>query len=375
MALPDTALAFALTLAALASVVMAAAAGYRPRGRPARNRFGVVFRRAAAFALTCLLHAVSAAAEVSAPETAVTFYTENDDWPPDTGTDKNYTNGFRLTIDCNSDVLRLHERRLFRWVPSHPSCSEANLGKMCISTAFHFGQQFYTPDDITVPQLQPHDRPYAGWLYAGGSWTAASNDKAMITDVYLGATGPVSLAEPVQTLWHELVGAAEPKGWDHQIGGRFGVVVGHSRHWGYDIVTNGHRWLELSPFLGGNLGNVMTDAYAGARIKVGYNITPDWTQGAISPVNVRNVARPGLFEVFVSLEGRGRIVGYNVFLDAADQHQLNRQPGVADGGIGVGIRIGGSFMVTYRVARITREYDEAATPHEYKAVRITIVFR
>ena len=332
-------------------------------------------RKATAFAFACLVCITSAQAQVpGSPETSFTLYTENDDWPPDTGTDKNYTNGFRLTIDRNWDVLRLHEFGLFRWVPGHPSCSDAREDEVCISTAFHVGQQFYTPDDIEIERLQPRERPYAGWLYGGGTWRAANNEKAVITDVYVGATGPASLAEPVQKKWHKLVGAAEPKGWDHQIRGRLGFIVGHSRHWAYDVVTNHHRWLEFSPFVGSNLGNIITDTYAGARIKLGYNITRDWTQGAISPVLMRHAPWPGSFELFLSIQGRGRVVGYNAFLDAADHHQLERRPTVADAGIGVGVRFG-SFRVSYRLALITHEYEEAPTSHEYKALRFTYMFR
>jgi hypothetical protein len=42
-------------------------------------------------------------ATASGSRTGVVFYTENDDWPPDTGSDRDYTSGFRLTIDRTSD--------------------------------------------------------------------------------------------------------------------------------------------------------------------------------------------------------------------------------------------------------------------------------
>jgi hypothetical protein len=307
----------------------------------------------------------------------VIFYTENDDWPPDTGTDKDYTNGFRLTVDRNSDSFRLHRLRLFRWVPDHPSCDEAaSPGVMCISSAFHFGQQFYTPDDISIRELIPNDWPYAGWLYVGGSWKASNNQRAAISDLYLGFTGDWSLAREVQTEWHKIVSATHPEGWDNQIGTRFGVIVAHSRHWVVaEREADKHRWLEVTPFVGGNVGNIMTDGYAGGRVKVGWNITRDWSHPAIGPTaRQTDTIEPGPFEVFLSLDGRARVVPYNVFFDAADAHTIHRRIGIAEAGVGVGVRVG-SFMFTYRVAKISKEYDEALTHHEFKALRFLYVIR
>jgi hypothetical protein len=269
----------------------------------------------------------------------------------------------------------------------------------CVSSAFHIGQQFYSPDDISSAELIPKDRPYAGWLCVGGTWRAASTTKAFVTDVYLGATGKASLAKQFQTKWHRIVTATTPRGWEHQIDTRLGLIVAHSRHWiVYDPKPGGHRVLEISPFVGGNLGNIVTDGYVGGRVKVGWNITRDWTHSAIGPTNylVAALADPASgpagtdaeptpaalggqraadpaqepkFEIFLSLDGRARVIGYNAFPDAADRHGITRRKVGADIGVGTGVRVG-SFMVTYRVARISKEYSEALSDHhQFKALR------
>ena len=311
------------------------------------------------------------------PETGAIFYSDNDDWWPDTGTDKNYTNGFRLTITRNSDPLNLRRFRIFRWIPDRPGCHVAMSDQTCVNTAFHFGQQFYTPDDITISELIPRS-PYAGWLYVGGSWQAANEDKAVNTDVFLGFTGGPSLAREVQTGWHRIVDAKKPMGWGHQIGDRFGVVIAHTRHMtvAEAISMNGHRWFELTPFYGGTVGNILTDGYVGARAKIGYNLTRDWTHTSIGPVAARpGRARPGIFEVFLSVDGRGRLVAYNVFVDAANQHDLgDRRIAASDAAVGFGVRVA-DFMFTYRIATTSREYDAAPSRHEYKSLRFMYVIR
>src|SRR5687768_3075662 len=104
-----------------------------------------------------------------------------------------------------------------------------------------------------------------------------------------------------------------------------------------------NRWLELVPYVGGTAGNIVTDAYAGARVKLGYNLSRDWTVG-ISPVLMAATvpvipARGKAFEFYVSFDGQGRTLIYNAFIDAATRHELDRRYLVADGGIGVGVRV------------------------------------
>lgn len=342
--------------------------------------------------------AVDAAAQTEAPQappsglsqsqdhrqTTFVGYTENDDWPPDTGTDKNYTNALRVTLERNYDMWRLAERmpKLFRWVPKHVDCStvapEDNPDLKCVSSSWHVvGQQFYTPDDISITRLIPNDRPYAGWLYIGGSWKASTNSTLVQTDVYLGATGEASFSREVQTKWHKLVGAQKPMGWDHQIGDRFGVVVGHSRRWAIDGTygpIKEKKWLEIVQYIGVTAGNIMTDAYAGARLKIGYNVSRDWAETGIGP----RLGQPmlggrrdtGPFEIYFVVDGQGRALAYNAFIDAAPDHALDRRYLIADGGYGVGIRFK-RFSFSYRVALVTPEYAQALT-HDYKALRFTI---
>lgn len=312
-------------------------------------------------------------------QTTLVAYTENDDWPPDNGTDKNYTNALRVTLERNYDMWRLAERmpKLFGWIPKHIDCSkvvpEDNPDLKCASSTWHVvGQQFYTPDDISISSLIPNDRPYAGWLYTGGAWKSSTSDTLVATDVYLGATGSASLGREVQTKWHALVGAQKPMGWDHQIGGRFGIVVGHDRRWAFDGTygpLGDKKWLEFVPYVGGTAGNIMTDAYAGARLKIGFNVSRDWAETGIAPRLGRAADEPSPFELYVVVDGQARAMGYNAFIDAASAHNLDRRYGVADGGVGVGVRIK-RFSAAYRIAFVTPEYTEALT-HDYKALRFS----
>lgn len=315
-------------------------------------------------------------------QTTLLAYTENDDWPPDTGTDKNYTNALRVTLERNYDMWRLADRmpRLFGWVPKHVDCSmvapEDNPELKCASSSWHvIGQQFYTPDDISIASLIPNDRPYAGWLYIGGSWKSSTAKTLVSSDVYLGATGKASFGRQVQTRWHALVGATTPMGWNHQIGGRSGVIIGHNRRWAFDATYGAvgeKKWLELVPYAGATAGNIVTDGYAGVRLKVGFNISRDWAETGIGPrlgPMLAGSSDPDPFEIYLVVDGQGRALGYNAFIDAASTHDLDRKYLVADGGYGLGIRFK-RLSFSYRIAFVTPEYKQALT-HDYKALRFS----
>ena len=226
-------------------------------------------------AVACPSLSVAQTASLGTPRTTVTFHTENDDWPPDTGTDKNYTNGFRLSIARDTDALRLHRFWLFSWVPVYRSCADTEIPtEPCISTTFSFGQQFYTPDDITVAELQPRPalRGLVVWRgnVAGGQRQGRGNDRHQRGFHRRGlarTAGPDQLAPP-----------GEPPSRRDGIT-RSGIGLGS---WlataapGRSTPSRGRiAGSNSMPFVGGHLGNIVTEGYGGGRIKIGYNITRD----------------------------------------------------------------------------------------------------
>ena len=82
-----------------------------------------------------------------------------------------------------------------------------------------FGMEMYTPLDITLPDVIPNDRPYAGLTYLG--FSCISNEfltgERISTDFLIGIIGPAAMQKEVQTGFHNLINGVEPKGWDNQI--------------------------------------------------------------------------------------------------------------------------------------------------------------
>ena len=128
-------------------------------------------------------------------------------------------------------------------------------------------------------------------------------------------------------------------------------------------------------------GNVITDAYGGVRLKIGYNVSRDWSHG-IGPVLTASRQGPPAsalaqeeprFEIYFVADGQGRALAYNAFIDEAPSHDLDRRYLVADGGVGVAFRIS-RLTVSYRLAFISPEFEQAST-HEFKALRFSWAFK
>lgn len=80
------------------------------------------------------------------------------------------------------------------------------------------GQKMYTPYWGQVPNKADQDRPFAGYLYAGGAYSIFyKNESVLKLSTEVGTIGPNSLAQDAQRFLHKTVGFYTPAGWDYQI--------------------------------------------------------------------------------------------------------------------------------------------------------------
>ncbi|WP_443938301.1 lipid A deacylase LpxR family protein [Pedobacter sp. MW01-1-1] len=129
----------------------------------------------------------------------VGFKTENDAYLSGTN-DRYYTNG-----------LFLYYR--------HALNTENSSSKIEKKTyEISVGQKMYTPYWGFVPDFADQDRPFAGYLYAGGAYSVFfKNEGILKTSIELGTVGPNALAEDAQEFLHETIGFYHPEGWEYQI--------------------------------------------------------------------------------------------------------------------------------------------------------------
>lgn len=268
--------------------------------------------------------------------------------PPDQRSDDNYTQGLRIHVDVGGMPSLLRKR----------FCS----GPLACGSSLEIGQEMYTPTNDAV-RLLPGERPYAGWLYAKGSASAASAEERRTLTATLGVTGPPSLAEQAQDWLHHMVrGFRTPLGWGGQLPAEPDVALQGEvdRHVSTPAIS---RWADLTPEVHATLGTLRTALGAGGRGRIGVNLTHPWMRDD----------HPRFFEAYVLVGGGGELVARDLFLDGTTFRRspsVAREPIVGEWERGVGARLG-RVELQYRAVTTSREYSTGPVSHTYGGITVS----
>jgi hypothetical protein len=125
------------------------------------------------------------------------------------GTDRYYTNGIRADYFFKPKEKPKFLSTLLLDI------SETN------NNLFGWGlaQFMFTPKNISEPEIQYNDRPYAGALYAVHSLQSFDkiNTTKVTTELFLGVIGPLSFADESQIWLHDQINYQIPQGWGNQV--------------------------------------------------------------------------------------------------------------------------------------------------------------
>lgn len=306
----------------------------------------------ASITLLAIAWPVAAAAASPAEHGVLSVQVENDLFGG--GTDRHYTNGIRASYltparrcaadnGCNHGFME----RAASILPFFDPGEE-------MRRSYSIGQNMYTPSDITIPDLMPDDRPYAGWLYAGfglvgkNSYTTRPGRKYNRIDnleLNIGVVGPASGASFVHKRWHDWFNFTTPRGWHNQLRNEPGVVLFYERIWQFILRPMPESDLELdfSPSVGAALGNVYTHGAAGLRLRVGANLPDDYGPPRIRPSLSGSdyfVPKERKLGVYVFAAAEGRAVAQNIFLDGntfRDSHSVDKKHFVGDLQLGAAV--------------------------------------
>lgn len=284
------------------------------------------------------------------------------------GSDSDYTNGIRFAWLSSEENMPYLARRIAGALPL------AGAGNKRISIAA--GQSMFAPEDLSRGDLVVGDQPYAGWLYGSVgmvSDTGKTLDNVMLT---LGVVGPLSLAEPSQKFVHQVVGSPQPLGWDNQLKNEPGIVLTYERKWRsiYEISPFGLS-ADVTPHAGVNLGNINTDATAGATFRLGYDLPADYGPPRIRP------SLPGS-DFFVPSEDLSgylfttigeRAVARNIFLDGntfTDSPSVDKKNFVTSLQVGAAVTYG-ETRLSYTQVFMTKEYDTQKHPSVFGALTLS----
>jgi len=308
-----------------------------------------------------------AAADVPAPllpETRIrhsTFSagTENDKYFA--GTDRHYTNGFKLTWLGETDLNKSRQfvRTAARFIPwMDPEHVDWHY-----KVGFALGHNIYTPADTETAALITDDRPYAAWLYGSILLHAQLNNQLRLVELSLGVIGPSALGEEIQNRWHDVIHVPRAEGWGNQLHDEPGLQLSWERRyrtWQWTEATGSWLGVDLVLRHRVTLGNVALHLAGGAVVRVGWRMPADFGADLIRPGggNMANDAGPDRFSAYAYASGEVRAIARDIFLDGntwRDSPSVDKRPVVADLSLGFVLHWP-RFRVAYTQNYRTKEF-------------------
>lgn len=299
-----------------------------------------------------------------------TFVLENDLF---FGLDRDYTNGVQLAWMSEPDKAPVWALKAARLLPFFPD-------EGLVRSSYAIGQNMYTPNDISDPNPPLDQRPYAGWLYGAVGIVVETGEQQLDQlQLQFGVVGPSSLAEQSQEFIHKVIDSPKPQGWDTQLKDEPGLVLTYQRSW-RALVSEEIAGIsvDVTPHVGGALGNIYTYANAGATLRFGWNLPNDYGPPRIQP----GLPGSGFFEqtddvglyFFAGLDARA--VAHNIFLDGntfRDSRSVDKEPFVGDAQVGVALTLRSARLAFTHVFR-SREYKGQSDPDEFGAISFSVPF-
>jgi hypothetical protein len=328
--------------------------------------------------LFCLVPAtLSLAGEEPKPPWTVNVYFENDLF---SGTDRNYTNGVKISLISPDLVSFVDSGKLPDWSLEYiyrlPFINDPDP-TLKHKVEFSLGQKMYTPADTTRSDLIVDDRPYAGWTYFAAAFHSKSSRQMDTIELQLGLVGPQSFAEETQNVVHDLRDQRRAKGWEHQLKNEPGLAAIYERKWQLaPFFSKGTLAMDAIAHLGGALGNMATYVNTGFEARLGWNLPDDFGVSLIRPAGNTGFSagqQPGGY-LFVAMNSRA--VLRDIFLDGntfAHSHSISKKPLVADlaGGAALYLK---QFKLTWTQVLRTKEFKGQHNNHSFGSLVFSFLF-
>lgn len=225
----------------------------------------------------------------------LTFYLDNDLFA---GTDRNYTNGIRLSWISESEPLFnfAPARGMLEDLISEPgglarfgllsgfNPDNVQEGKLDINYGLSLTQLMFTPETLDSPTQPVGERRYAGWLGLGFSVHARDEKAINSAEIILGTTGHWSLADEAQDLIHDIRDFERFEGWQDQIPNEITLDFSFQQKRRARFLPDGPRGLRADGLFewGTRLGTFRTSARVGGFFRVGFNLPADFSDPRLS---------------------------------------------------------------------------------------------
>ncbi len=320
--------------------------------------------------------------EDKSPFNTVTLYWENDFVA---NTDRNYTNGLKLTFSTPF-LTDPNYSRLPKWSQvGFDRLPWINGPDKPRALSLSIGQNIFTPEDTDVEELLENQRPYAGYLYSAVGFQSISENRRDIWEIDIGVVGSASFAQDTQEIIHALTDSEKPRGWQHQLKNEPTLELICESKWRWLHADLGDKFgVDLIPHIGGRAGNVAIYANTGAELRFGWSLPKDFGSCPIRPgcetrmdqfSNNPNTSQSALkLYLFTAVDGRA--VWRDIFLDGntfTDSHSVEKKNFVGDFMTGFGI-LYKRYKLSYSWVYRTKEFDQQKDPQIFGSIQLSATF-
>jgi hypothetical protein len=313
----------------------------------------------------------------------LTFYLDNDLFG---GTDRDYTNGLRLSwisegeplfnVFPARDVLEKiagesGDYKLIRRISGFEEGSVRNR-TLELNYGLSLTQQMFTPRDFASPTQPEGERRYAGWLGLGFSVHARDSRALNSVEVILGTTGENSLAEEAQNLIHDVRHIEKFEGWRDQIPNEVTLDLSFRQKRRATFLPEDSDGFSIDGLTewGVRLGSFRTLASLGGFFRAGLHLPADFSDPRLSSTayshryfehgrrDARNWSAFSLFGFNVAGIGHDASLDGPLFSDFDTGN--DREPWVGEVYAGLGIRwklLEISYLHTWRTAEYEQQDD------------------
>lgn len=265
--------------------------------------------------------------------------------------DAQYTSGVMASYLSEANDAPSWLDQASRWLPGAVS-GETHA-------EYALGQHIYTPKDRKRTTPNPHDRPYAGWLFGSVAAITASTSQMDRLGMSIGVLGPASGAQWSQDHVHHLLRKKEFLGWNNQLKNEATLQLHAERTWRSDPYPMGPGAFDWLPRVRADVGNVRIGLTTEATLRYG-KLGDDFGPLELAP----NVGGAALYRsdraLYGFISGQARYVAHSIFLDGntfRDSLSVTREPYVFGlrGGVVAVVR---PLRVSFIHERISRQYAE-----------------
>jgi lipid A 3-O-deacylase len=241
------------------------------------------------------------------------------------------------------------------------------------------GQSLFTPEDLAIVPPDPHDRPYAAWLYTGINLLQQDRGQWLNSlELLGGVVGPDALGKELQNGTHHLLGWNEAQGWGYQLPNRATGQLSYDIKRRLGCQISGDLAVDAVPEVGVSMGNVFRYVDAGALLRIGNALGVDYGPEHIRPAASgtawfdADALGAGFPRGYLYTGFQARRVYYNLFIDGSSEVAppgIMRRSSVVDVLVGGALFLPWAIRIDFAATRRGQEYFgqrcyQSGPPHD-----------